>query len=68
MPRNKSGIIGLTNIRNYDRIPPLFLFVFLSFILFLVGLLIKINLLWQLTGFFLFVYVAAIVVWIKTNV
>ncbi len=68
MLKDRSGIVQLANLNNLDRIHPIYWFVFLSFFMLVLGLIAKINFIWEISGFLLFIYIAAILVWLKGKI
>ena len=64
MLNNRNGIFQLEDLSNLDRIHPMYWFVFLSFFMLVIGLVIKINFIWEIAGFLLLIYIAAIFVWL----
>ncbi len=68
MLKNRTGIVQLIDLSNLDRIHPMYWFVFLSFFMLVIGLVVKINFIWQISGFLLLIYIATILVWLKGKI
>jgi len=68
MLKNRTGIVQLADLSNFDRIHPIYWFVFLSFFMLVIGLVVKINFIWKISGFLLLIYIIAILVWLKEKI
>ena len=66
--KNKTGIIRLLDLKNHDRIDPVFKLFICLIILLIVGTILNKKILYVGGGFIVFVYTIIFAFWIKNNI